>query len=83
VKYYSEQKERKITIVIVIGRIIIKDTFTKSYSVYMKYFSEQEERKIIVIVRILLSKSGFKDIVRIRKSSCPPRQIDSCGNNNN
>jgi hypothetical protein len=44
--------------------IIIIVTVTKSYSVYMKYYCSKEGEKIImvlVLVRILMSKSGFKD----------------------
>jgi hypothetical protein len=44
--------------------IIIIVTVTKSYSVYIKYYSKQGE-KIMVLVRILMSKSGFKDKVLI------------------
>jgi hypothetical protein len=42
--------------------IIIVTVTKKSYSVYIniKYYSKQGE-KIMVLVRILMSKSGFKD----------------------
>jgi hypothetical protein len=45
--------------------IIIIVTVTKSYSVYIKYYSKQGD-KIVVLVRILMSKSGFKDEVLIK-----------------
>jgi hypothetical protein len=45
--------------------IIIIVTVTKSYSVYIKYYSKQGE-KIMILVRILMSKSGFKDKVLIK-----------------
>jgi hypothetical protein len=45
--------------------IIIIVTVTKSYSVYIKYYSKQGEKNM-VLVRILMSKSGFKDKVLIK-----------------
>jgi hypothetical protein len=50
---------------VIIIIIIIIVTVTKSYSVYIKYYSKQGE-KIMVLVRILMSKSGFKDKVLIK-----------------
>jgi hypothetical protein len=47
-------------LVLLIIIIIIIVTVTKSYSVYIKYYTKQGE-KIVVLVRILMSKSGFKD----------------------
>jgi hypothetical protein len=47
------------------SQIIIIVTVTKSYSVNMKYCFEQVE-KTVVLVRIIMSKSGFKDKVLIK-----------------